>query len=112
MSDGLPIDAPDHADGAAGEWFRNAIGDLLESSGLRDDERLHALAEVFVVEALRPYWRAGSAPSDTHDALRDADPELATALAGLAPLLVRRADVEAEARRLIASVEASLGYRR
>lgn len=94
------------------EELSQALRTLLEQSRTPRDERLHAIASAFVIEALAPYWVGGRTPGEAHDALCQADPELARVVEALAPMLLGRIEVHEEARDLIATVESILGLRR
>lgn len=86
-----------------------ALQTLLDQSRLRQDERLHALASAFVVEALAPYWVGGRTAEEAHDALCRTDAELASVIEALAPMLLGRIEVREDAREAIATIEAMLG---
>jgi len=93
---------------ATTDSLAKAIGDLLDRSALDEDERLHALASVFAVDALRPYCLPGRTAAEAREALRTAAPVLADALAALAPLLIGRLEDRAEAQDAVDAVEAML----
>ncbi|TAK79219.1 MAG: hypothetical protein EPO16_02320 [Dehalococcoidia bacterium] len=84
---------------------------LLAESGLTPDERVEVLGGALVVEALRPYWTGALSAEEAHDALRAADPELADAIEGLAPMLLGHAEVRAEAAAAIEAIGALLRSR-
>lgn len=86
-----------------------AIGALTERSGLRNDERVHALARALVVEVLRPYWAEDRTATEASDALRVTDPELAELLVALAPMLLARMEAHDDVRAAVATAEALLG---
>lgn len=89
-----------------------AVQSLLDQSRLRRDERLHALASAFVVEALAPYWTGGRTPNEAHHALCATDAELAQVVEALAPMLLGRLEVREEAEDVIAAIESMLGLPR
>ena len=94
------------------EEVAHAIHTLLDQSRLSHDERLHALASAFVIEALAPYWTGGRDPNEAHDALCATDTELAQVIEALAPMLLGHIEVHAEARDAIATIESMLGIPR
>lgn len=94
------------------EELTNALQALLDQSRLGPDERLQALASAFVLEALAPYWSGGRTPNEAHDALCEADTELARVVEVLAPMLLGRVEVREEARDAIATIESMLGIQR
>ncbi len=91
------------------EELSHALRSVLDQSCLSHDERLHALASALVVEALAPYWVGGRTPNEAHDALCEADPELARVIEALAPMLLGHIEVREEARDAVAAIEALLG---
>ena len=97
---------------ASPQQLADALHALLEGFHLSHDERLQALASAFVVEAFRPYWTDHHTPEEAHQALVQADPELAQVIAVIAPMLLGHIEVHEEARDAIASVEALLGIPR
>ncbi|MEX2374381.1 MAG: hypothetical protein WD942_02195 [Dehalococcoidia bacterium] len=106
MSHGAsPSDIPE-------QRITSAIGQLLEGSELHSDERLHALASAFVVEALRPYWPAHRTAAEARDALCLADPEVANVLATLAPMLIGRIQAREDGQTAVAAAESMLGISR
>ncbi|MGE3960779.1 MAG: hypothetical protein AB7F65_03765 [Dehalococcoidia bacterium] len=94
------------------EELASALQSLLDQSQLGREERLHALASAIVVEALAPYWVGDRTPSEAHDALCEADTELARVIEALAPMLLNRIEVREETRDAIATIEAMLGIPR
>ena len=93
------------------ERVADAIGRLLGESGLPPEDRVQVLGGALVVEALRPYWTGTRTAEQAHEALRTADPELADAIEGLAPMLLGRAEVRTEAGAAIEAIEALLRTR-
>lgn len=94
------------------EELAHAVHTLLDQSGLARDERLHALASAFVIEALAPYWTGGRTADQAHDALCETDTELADVIEALAPMLLGRIEVNEQARDAIATIESMLGIPR
>lgn len=90
------------------ERVADIIGRLLRESGLSSEDRVQLLGGALVVEALRPYWTDGRTPEQAHLALHAADAELADAVEALAPVLLGRAEVRAEAGAAIEAIEALL----
>lgn len=90
------------------ERIADALQRLLGASGLSSEERVQVLGGALVVEALRPYWTDGRTAEQAHHALLAADPELADAIEGLAPMLLGRAEARAEAGAAIEAIEALL----
>lgn len=90
----------------------HALHALLDQSRLAREERLHALASAFVIEALAPYWVDGRTPEEAHEALLSTDTELASVIEALAPMLLGRIEVHEDAREAIATIEAMLGIAR
>lgn len=93
------------------ERAADVVQRLLAESGLTPDERVEVLGGALVVEALRPYWTGALSAEEAHDALRAADPELADAIEGLAPMLLGHAEVRAEAAAAIEAIGALLRSR-
>ena len=98
--------------GSTPEELAHAVHTLLDQSRLARDERLHALASALVLEALAPYWSGGRTPNEAHDALCEADAELALVVEALAPMLLGHIEVNEEARDAIATIESMLGLPR
>lgn len=91
------------------EQLTQALQSLLQQSHLERDERLQSIASAFVLEALAPYWTGGRTPNEAHDALCEADPDLARVIEALAPMLLGTIEVREEAQEAIATIEAFLG---
>lgn len=86
------------------ERIAEVVRRLLGESGLTAEERVEVLGGALVVEALRPYWTGTLTAEEAHHALRAADPELADAIEGLAPMLLGHAEVRAEAAAAIEAI--------
>jgi len=69
------------------------------------DDRIQILGGAFVIEALRPYWKPGITAADAHESLHAADPELATIVETLAPLLLRRELAREDAAEVLRELE-------
>ena len=81
---------------------------VFEESPLDPQQRVQLLGGALVMEALRPYWGEDRSPTDAHEALRKADPELARAIEAIAPMLLGRVESQEEGRAAIEAVEALL----
>lgn len=85
------------------------LEELFQDSPLDAQERVQLLGGALVMEALRPYWGQDRSPTDAHDALRSADPELARAIEAIAPMLLGRVEAHEEGLAAIVAVQALLG---
>ncbi|MFA7248796.1 MAG: hypothetical protein WC273_04120 [Dehalococcoidia bacterium] len=90
------------------EQLSGALQALLDRSGVPAEERIRVLGGALVLEALRPYWSDSRTPAEAHALLRRDDPELADAIEAIAPMLLGRAQAEADARAALAAVAALL----
>ena len=93
------------------EQLAEAVQALLDRSALSHEERVQLLGGALVLEALRPYWGDGHTAGDAHAALRCDDRELADVIEAIAPMLLGRVQVRAEAAEALAAVEALLRRR-
>jgi hypothetical protein len=82
---------------------------MLDASGLDYDARVELLGGMLVAEAVRPHWEAGCDAQAAHEALRAADPELASAVEAISPMLLGRAGAREEASAALGEVERLLG---
>lgn len=92
------------------EEISAALRTLLDRSSTPDD-RVELLASAMVIEALQPHWHSGRSAGDAHEALRQADPEIADAIEAIAPMLLARLEARNDSVEAILSVERLLGLR-
>jgi hypothetical protein len=82
-----------------------ALHDLQRAAGLSHEERVQLLGGAFVTEALRPYWQDGVSAVEAHERLRTDDPELATVIEAIAPMLLGRTEARADGEAAVRWVE-------
>jgi hypothetical protein len=85
--------------------------ELLDSLPVDWAERIQVIGGALVVEALQPVWAESASADEAHAKLRLRDPELASAIEGLAALLLGRYEARAEGKAAVEAVEELLRSR-